>query len=39
MVRQLAPTEKGIPLELYFFSKEKVWVLYEGIQSDILIIY
>ncbi|HPW66184.1 MAG TPA: mechanosensitive ion channel [Salinivirgaceae bacterium] len=35
MVRQLAPTEKGIPLELYFFSKEKVWVLYEGIQSDI----
>jgi miniconductance mechanosensitive channel len=35
MVRQLAPTEKGIPLELYFFSKEKRWVFYEGIQADI----
>lgn len=35
MVRQLQPTEKGIPLELYFFSKEKRWAFYEGIQSDI----
>ena len=35
MVRQLQPTEKGIALELYFFSREKRWVFYEGIQSDI----
>jgi miniconductance mechanosensitive channel len=35
MVRQLQPTEKGIPIELYFFSTEKRWVLYEGIQSDV----
>jgi miniconductance mechanosensitive channel len=35
MVRQLAPTEKGIPMEIYVFSRVKVWVDYEGIQSDI----
>lgn len=35
MVRQLAPTEKGIPMEIYVFSKIKNWVEYEGIQSDI----
>ena len=34
MVRQLQPTETGIPLELYFFSANKVWVAYEGIQAD-----
>lgn len=35
MVRQLQPTEKGIPVELYFFISNKVWVDYERIQSDI----
>lgn len=35
MVRQLQPTEKGIPLELYFFSAIKEWVPYENIQSDV----
>lgn len=35
MVRQLQPTEKGIPIELYFFSAEKRWILYEDIQSDV----
>lgn len=35
MVRHLQPTEKGIPIELYFFSSEKRWVLYEGIQADV----
>lgn len=35
MVRQLDPTEKGLPLEIYCFSKDKVWVNYEGIISDI----
>lgn len=35
MVRQLQPTEKGIPIELYFFISDKNWVNYENIQSDI----
>lgn len=35
MVRQLQPTEQGIPLELYFFSSIKDWVPYEGIQADV----
>lgn len=35
MVRQLQPTEKGIPIELYFFSSIKEWVAYEDIQSDV----
>jgi len=35
MVRHLQPTEKGIPIELYFFLSEKRWVLYESIQADI----
>lgn len=35
MVRQLQPTDRGIPLEIYGFSSEKAWELYENIQSDI----
>lgn len=35
MVRQLPPTELGIPLEIYCFSTNKDWVAYEGIQADI----
>lgn len=35
MVRQLQPTEQGIPVELYCFSAEKSWVVYEGVQADI----
>ena len=35
MVRQLQPTETGIPLELYFFSTNTAWVAYEGIQADV----
>ena len=35
MVRQLQPTEQGIPLELYFFSAIKDWLPYEGIQADV----
>jgi miniconductance mechanosensitive channel len=35
MVRHLQPTEKGIPLEIYCFSKDKVWENYEHIMSDI----
>ena len=32
-VRQLQPTENGLPLELYFFTTTE-WVDYEKIQSD-----
>ncbi|MCQ9328113.1 mechanosensitive ion channel family protein [Pelistega suis] len=35
MVRQLAPTENGVPLEIYCFSNDVAWVNYEGIQADI----
>ncbi|MCR4849567.1 MAG: mechanosensitive ion channel family protein [Bacteroidales bacterium] len=35
MVRQLQPTEFGVPLEVYVFSLEKDWTRYEEIQSDL----
>ncbi|MBW6497640.1 MAG: mechanosensitive ion channel family protein [Bacteroidales bacterium] len=35
MVRQMAPSEKGIPLEIYAFTNDIAWVNYESIQSDI----
>ena len=35
LVRQLAPTEHGLPLEIYVFSTDKRWAEYETIQSDI----
>lgn len=34
MVRQLLPTEKGLPIEIYTFSNRQEWVTYEGIMSD-----
>ncbi|MFK8018650.1 MAG: mechanosensitive ion channel family protein [Pseudomonadales bacterium] len=35
LVRQLKPTETGVPIEIYVFSTEKRWVQYEAIQADI----
>ncbi len=35
MVRQLAPTEIGLPFELYVFTNTTNWVEYENIMSDI----
>ena len=35
LVRQLAPTQNGLPIEIYVFSTDKVWVNYEAIQADI----
>lgn len=35
LVRQLPPSEIGLPIEIYVFSKDKVWANYEAIQSDI----
>ncbi len=35
LVRQLAPSPHGLPLEVYVFSADKSWVNYEAIQADI----
>ena len=35
IVRQLAPTADGLPLEIYCFTNTVAWVQYEAIQSDI----
>ncbi len=35
LVRHLQPTEKGLPLEIYVFSKDQAWANYESIQADI----
>ena len=35
MVRQLQPNSKGLPIELYCFSKTKVWAEYEVVMADI----
>lgn len=35
MVRQLEPSEKGLPIQIYVFATTTDWVTYEGIQSDI----
>lgn len=35
MVRQLAPTEHGLPLELYMFTSDTQWVFYENAMADI----
>jgi miniconductance mechanosensitive channel len=35
MVRQLEPTENGLPIEIYCFSNNIEWAEYEGIQADI----
>lgn len=35
LVRQLAPTPTGLPLEIYCFTKNTAWAVYEGVQADI----
>lgn len=35
MVRQLAPTPEGLPVEIYAFTATIAWSEYENIQSDI----
>jgi len=35
MVRQMQPTEHGLPLEVYAYIKEKNAAKFETIQSDI----
>jgi len=35
LVRQLAPTEKGIPIQIYAFCNDTAWINYEAVQGDI----
>jgi len=35
LVRQLQPTDKGLPIEIYVFSNDQAWANYEAIQADI----
>ena len=35
LVRQLPPTELGLPIQVYVFCTETVWERYEAIQADI----
>lgn len=35
LVRQLAPTEHGLPIEIYFFLNDTRFIHYEATQSDI----
>lgn len=35
LVRQLAPTPEGLPIEIYVFTRDTRWAVYEGIQADI----
>ena len=35
LVRQLAPTSNGLPIEIYVFTRDIEWVKYEEIQADI----
>ena len=35
LVRQLAPSEHGLPLEIYAFANTTEWARYESIQADI----
>ncbi|MCF8228970.1 MAG: mechanosensitive ion channel family protein [Bacteroidales bacterium] len=35
LVRQLQPTENGIPVQVYVFSRIQQWAKYEDVQSDI----
>ncbi len=35
LVRQLAPTGQGLPIEIYLFSNDQAWASYEAFQADI----
>jgi len=35
LVRQLAPTPEGVPIEIYVFTNDTRWAVYESIQADI----
>lgn len=36
LVRYLQPTEKGLPIELYFFTTQTDWKSYETVQAEVI---
>ena len=36
MVRQLEPTPEGLPIQFYFFTKEKDWIPYEHLAAEVM---
>ena len=36
MVRQLQPTEWGLPIEMYFFTSDVKWVPHEHLQTEMM---
>lgn len=34
MVRELQPTPEGLPIEIYFFTRQQEWVNYEMVQAE-----
>lgn len=36
LVRQLAPTTEGLPIEIYTFTDTTVWAQYEGIMAEVM---
>jgi miniconductance mechanosensitive channel len=36
MVRELQPTEWGVPIELYFFSSDVNWIPHEHLQTEVI---
>jgi len=35
LVRHFQPTEKGLPIQIYCFSKDQAWAKFEQVQADI----
>ncbi len=35
LIRQLSPSENGLPIEIYVFCKDTNWTAYEALQADI----
>ncbi|MBQ8773471.1 MAG: mechanosensitive ion channel, partial [Muribaculaceae bacterium] len=35
MIRQLQPTQHGLPIELYFFTNGTAWTYYEAVQAEV----
>jgi miniconductance mechanosensitive channel len=35
LLHEFAPTEHGLPIEIYVFCKDTAWAAYEGVQADI----
>ena len=38
LVRQGQPTDRGLPIEIYCFTNDTDWLVYEDVQADVLIL-